>query len=37
MSKLARKISNVAGLFLAALPLAPVLALTSTAHAAVWF
>ena len=37
MSKLARQISNTAGLFLALLPLAPVLAFASAAEAAVWF
>ncbi len=34
MNKLARQISNVAGLFLAVLPLAPALAFASAAQAA---
>lgn len=37
MSKLLTKIANVAGLLLAALPLLPIVALGSTANAAVWF
>jgi len=37
MSKLARQISNTAGLLLALLPLAPFLAFASAAEAAVLF
>ena len=37
MTKLVRQISNTAGLFLALLPLAPVVAFASSAQAAVLF